>query len=261
MKIAEFTQGFEIEQECLPVRIDSKDGEAVLCIHGYTSYPGIYKPLVPALTKAGFAVSVPRLPGHGTIGKDLLTCRAEDWLRTCIDEYIDLKSRYKKVYVLGQSMGGLIGLILARMFEPAGLILLSPAILVQNKLLPLTPFLSLFIKSYPAKFNEDWSIPVHPRIKEEYWNHRWVAPAAELLKLIRMTRKNLKYITAPVFCLIAGKDKSVKPGAGDYIFNRIQSKDKKLKVLENSVHNIMAGACIAEAVEAVCSWLQSCSET
>ena len=261
MKVFEFDKGFAIEKDCLPVRIDRKSENAALCIHGYVSYPGIYGPLVPALEQAGFAVSVPRLPGHGTNRQDLLASKAGDWLRVCVDEYIDLKSRYKNVYIVGQSMGALIALILARMFSPAGLVLLSPAILVKNKLLPFTPFFGLFIKSYPAEFEEKWARPAQPRLKTEYWNRRWVAPAAELYKLVRQARKYLKHVSAPVYCLMAGKDNSVKPEAGNYIFDRIKSTEKQMKLLENSVHNIMAGGCYEEAVKLVCGWLQTCSSS
>ncbi len=259
MKTPDLPAGFVIENDCLPRRISAKGDRAVLCIHGYTSYPAIYDPLVPKLEKAGFSVSVPRLPGHGTTGKDFLRSGARDWIRTCIDEYINLKSEYSEVHVLGQSMGGLLCLILGGMFKPASITLLSPAISVTNSLIKITPVARLFIKRYAAEFEDNWVRPYLERIKKEYWDWRWIAPAAELYKLIKKAKKSLKNITSPLFCIMAGKDDSVKPKAGQMILDGIKSEVKKMITLENSVHNLMMGECLEEVIGEVSGWLQSFS--
>ena len=86
--------------------------ECWLLIHGYRGYPGeLVRPAVN-LYEAGFDVYVPRLPGHGTCGKDFVRSGSEDWLGVIRNAIDDLKDRYEKVNLLGHSMGTAIAAIL-----------------------------------------------------------------------------------------------------------------------------------------------------
>ena len=96
---------------------------AVLIIHGYTGAPFEMSYLAERLNKAGFTVSVPRLPGHGTNGRDFLESGWKDWLRACVDAYLNLKAYYKTVYITGLSMGGVLTILLAAKFKPEKIIL------------------------------------------------------------------------------------------------------------------------------------------
>ncbi|BBE31083.1 hypothetical protein OSSY52_12240 [Tepiditoga spiralis] len=120
--------------------------EAVLLIHGYTGTPHDMRYLGHMLHKAGFTVSIPRLPGHGTNSIDFQNSNWKDWLRKVTDEYIDLKYKYKEVYISGLSMGGVLTLILASKFKPKKIALAAPAIEAKNKKIKITPFLKYFIK-------------------------------------------------------------------------------------------------------------------
>ena len=57
-----------------------KSRKAVLLIHGFTGYPGEMVRPAEDLYLAGFDVFVPRLPGHGTTGKDFMKSGKEDWV-------------------------------------------------------------------------------------------------------------------------------------------------------------------------------------
>ena len=257
MKISAIKRNFIFEEEMLPIYKEGNTDDAVLCIHGFTSYPGIFNEAVKSFNNAGFTASALRLPGHGTNGKDFQKARARDWLRVCIEEYLNLKSKYERVFLCGQSLGGVLALILGELFQPAGIALLSPAIFVKNKLLLLTPVLQLFIKKIYRDFEDKWEIPVIQRLKKEYWNYSWTKPSAEMLKLIRKAKRSLKKIDSPLFCILAGLDRTIKETTGVYIENKIKSSIKQTEVMNKSVHNILAGAERFQVIEKVTTWFQS----
>jgi len=111
----------------LPIRMDPAGArEAVLLLHGFMGYPGELEPLANGLAGAGYAVSVPRLPGHGTGRRDFLLTGAEDWARRAYDAYLELRAEYEIVHVGGHSMGGLLASSIAVSFGLPRLILLAP---------------------------------------------------------------------------------------------------------------------------------------
>ena len=90
-----------------------KSDKAVLCIHGYTGYPGEVVRPARDLYEAGFDIYAPRLPGHGTSGDDFSKVKYQDLISVPIKAAKDLLGRYKEVYVFGHSMGGGIAINLA----------------------------------------------------------------------------------------------------------------------------------------------------
>src|SRR5687768_7635831 len=87
------------------------------------------RPLAEALAAAGFAVELPRLPGHGTTVDDMLTTSWADWSAAIEQCYAELSARCDKVVVSGLSMGGtLVSWLASRHPEVAGLVVVNPAV-------------------------------------------------------------------------------------------------------------------------------------
>src|SRR6478672_7114068 len=99
-----------------------------LCLHGFTGNPSSMRGLAEAFAAAGFAVELPRLPGHGTDIADMLTTSAVDWARAAEEAYVDLAARCDRVVVCGLSMGATLSAWLAtRHPEIAGLVVINGA--------------------------------------------------------------------------------------------------------------------------------------
>lgn len=143
-------------------------GQAVLLIHGYTGGPHDMGYLAQRLQEAGYLVSVPRLPGHGTSLEDFLQSDAHDWLRASLDAFLDLKSEGLPVHIAGLSMGGVLTAILAAYLSPKSAILAAPALLTSNPILPLTPFLKLFIRKWERKRKKPYKDPELTPLADEY---------------------------------------------------------------------------------------------
>src|SRR5262245_31918036 len=71
---------------------------------GFTGNPTTTRPVGEALAKRGFAVSVVRLPGHGTDWRDMLRTRYADWRREVERALDELRGAGKKVILAGLSL-------------------------------------------------------------------------------------------------------------------------------------------------------------
>jgi carboxylesterase len=101
----------------------------VVLVHGLTGMPSELRPIVKHLTKLGYVVETPILPGHGAGHTELLKSTWKDWLR-CVQEAVDaLATRYEKVFVGGLSMGAILSAAVAAQ-DPrvSGIIVMSPTL-------------------------------------------------------------------------------------------------------------------------------------
>jgi haloalkane dehalogenase len=90
------------------------DGEPVLLLHGEPSWSFLYRKMIPLLAGAGLRVVAPDLVGFGRSDKpaeasDHSYARHVEWVRALVFGVLDLR----RVTLVGQDWGGLIGLRLA----------------------------------------------------------------------------------------------------------------------------------------------------
>ncbi|WP_020611570.1 alpha/beta hydrolase [Sediminispirochaeta bajacaliforniensis] len=233
----------------------SAKGRAVLLIHGYTGGPHDMGYLAQRLQEAGYLVSVPRLPGHGTSLEDFLKSDAHDWLRASLDAFLDLKSEGLPVHIAGLSMGGVLTAILAAYLSPKSAILAAPALLTSNPILPLTPFLKLFIRKWERKRKKPCKDPELTPLADEYGRFYTPSTAAELYKLQKFGRKALKKISVPVFTISSKKDKAVPAKVASFVSSSVASQVKEELILAESPH-VVVNDCEKERVaDAIIGWL------
>lgn len=100
---------------------------ALLILHGFSSSPAVYRYLIPEI-KGYDAVVCPVLPGHAQSIEAFSKTKATDWLETATNACEELVKHYKKVDVLGLSLGGLLACKLSQQYALHHLYLLAPAI-------------------------------------------------------------------------------------------------------------------------------------
>ncbi|MBN2677697.1 MAG: alpha/beta fold hydrolase [Anaerolineaceae bacterium] len=199
-----------------------------LLLHGFTATTTEVRLLAGKLHKDGYTISAPLLPGHGTTPVDMNRCKWQDWYGAVESHYLELKQKVDTVFVGGESMGALLGLLLAsRQPGIRGLLCYSPALIVKN--VWLSHFLKYFIQVMPKGGKED-SLP---------WKGYIVNPihaAAQLHKLQLQTRKVLPTITVPTAIFASRIDTSIEPLGAEIVYEKIGSKDKEIHWFNESSH-------------------------
>jgi carboxylesterase len=104
----------------------NKTDRAILLLHGFTSSPAVFRYLIPHI-KHYDALFCPQLPGHGESIAAFSQVKAIDWLNYTKQECAQLFEKYKKVDVLGLSLGGLLACKLSTEFAFNHMFLLAPA--------------------------------------------------------------------------------------------------------------------------------------
>lgn len=247
-------------RDALPIRIDPEGAvEAVLLLHGFSGYPGEFRTLARALAAAGYAVAVPRLPGHGTSRRDFLAAKAEDWARRAYDAYLDLRAEYGTVHVGGHSMGALLAAAIAASFGAPRLILLAPAFELSVRFIRLTPLAAPFARVIRANrplSPADAADPARAALQPEYWADVMLAPAGELERLRRRCRRALRDVASRVLVVVGAEDRTVPVGVVDYI-RRAAPKAASFdsRVLPGAGHVFVFDERADETAEIVRTWM------
>ena len=106
---------------------DIRSDECWLLIHGFRGYPGELVRPAYDLYLAGYDVYVPRFPGMGTSGEDFVASNSADWLKLVNAAISDLKTKYKKVNLLGHSTGAALCGLALKTNEVAKVIYAAPS--------------------------------------------------------------------------------------------------------------------------------------
>ncbi len=244
----------------LPIRIDPPGAtEAFLLIHGFTGYPAELSVLARTLADAGYAVQVPRLPGHGDCRTDFYSTRAEDWVRHCYDCYLNLQAEYPVVHVGGHSMGGLLASATAAAFGAPKLVLLAPAFLLtprisfMNKLLAkIRPFIergrlqTAFFDKYPER----------QILHKEYWADDHVGPTIQLVRLQHRCTLNLPRVRSDILLVAGGMDPTVPPAVVPWVQKlALNAASISTHIIEDAMHCFTFDSHAETTSEIVRSWL------
>ena len=207
-----------------------------LLVHGFTGSPPEMRPLGDYLHQRGLTVSGPLLPGHGTTIDEMNRSRWTEWANHVETAYQELSDRCDAVFVAGLSMGAVLSLYLAadRPGIP-GVVLYSPAVWPENRLIILTPILKHFIKKMAKSDESDLTDPEAELLIWSYEENPAVA-GHEFYKLLIRVRRVLPQVTQPLLIIHSTGDTAILPTSAPRTYQRVGSTDKELITLQNSGH-------------------------
>ncbi len=247
--------------KCLPIELANNSDEAVLCIHGFPATPHSFSYTAEKLHAQGYDVYVPLLPGFGTSVDEFLETNFFQWYQWLEEYYKDLCCKYKKVTIVGCSMGGALALKLAEDFSaqsqnnPKGVITIGAPVFLHR------PSAGAFRGSALIIRVAGWVKPaIRPRLADgEHTNspgvdgelnwvgYRGVFPKQgySLLMGLREIRRNLSNITAPLLILHSPKDKTVSYKNMKYIAkhasnSEVSTKSYPMKEQNHTCHTLMS---------------------
>ncbi|MDR1767878.1 MAG: alpha/beta fold hydrolase [Propionibacteriaceae bacterium] len=211
------------------------DGDiGVLFCHGFTSSPWSLREWALTTLAAGYRVSLPRLPGHGTTWRELHATGWEDWY-ACVDrEFRVLRRDCRQVFVAGLSLGGALALRLAEKHpdDVAGLLLVNPAVAAANPAAGLAGLLQWVLPSVKS-IGSDIAMP---GVEEHAYDRTSVKATASMLRLWTHIRSCLDLVTCPLLLFRSATDHVVPKASSDFILSHVSSQDIAERVLLRSYH-------------------------
>ncbi len=212
----------------------------VLVCHGFTAQPKTVNYIAPFLTSAGLDFEIPLLRGHGTVWTDLRNVKWQDWLEDALTAYTSLEARCDQVAVVGHSMGGLVAAQIATQKPVSSLVLVAPAFTFSS---PLAPFVGL-LQNIIKDFKGDGSAILDPVLRAEAeaeqitYQQFPTAAFGQLYQMASLTSKMLGEIKAPTLIVHSLKDTVIPPKAADLALERISSRIKRIRWLQNCNHEV-----------------------
>lgn len=212
------------------------DGGAVgvLVLHGFTGQPRSVTPWARELADAGYTVSVPRLPGHGTRWEDLAVTRFADWYSEADRAFTALREICERVAVAGLSMGGTLSLRLAerRPEEVAALLLVNPSVHTERFDRHLLPVARRLLKKFPGIVNDI----KRPGQDEGGYDSMPLNAFHSLQQAWGEVKADIGAIVAPMLVMHSREDHVVEPSNSAWILEHVSSAVREEVWLEDSYH-------------------------
>lgn len=223
-------------------------GAAVLLLHGYLGCRRDFNDLPERLAARGFHVRAARLPGHGTTPLELEQQTPDTMIEGARAELARLHERFEDVYVVGFSMGGTLGTLLAAEGGVEGLVLVAPYYAIRYHWWYVLP-----VETWHGMLG--WTVPYFPRrrmfiqvnreeAKDEILSY-WVAPSKSARMLIRLARRGrrpevLERVTCPVLMLVTDGDEAASPGRARKAYATMQPGRGELVTMpERNNHHLL----------------------
>jgi esterase/lipase/1-acyl-sn-glycerol-3-phosphate acyltransferase len=226
------------------VLIDAKNSIGLVFSHGYMAAPAEAKHLAAYLFDKGINVYVPRLRGHGTAPEALQYITEIEWEVDFERAFTAMRQVSEKVFIGGFSTGGLLALLLAAKYPVDGVMVINSALKLNNlKVSYVVPSLHAFnemISYLHAKGIGEWVENNSENPDINYAKHP-LKSIAQMEKVMTKTDKILENITAPILVLQGDNDSVVNPKSAQLIYDRVQSKWKKLVLVPRNNHTIIIG--------------------
>jgi carboxylesterase len=206
----------------------------VLLCHGFTGSPASMRPWAEHLTEQGYAVAVPRLPGHGTSWQELNRTTWSDWYAEVERAFEKLRADCEQVVVGGLSMGGGLALALAAEHgdDVAGVVLVNAAVANADRRLVALPVLKHVVPSLAGLGNDI----KREGVDEHGYDRTPLRALAALVTAWRQLREDLPKVTQPILLFRSAEDHVVDPSSARIIRERVSSRDVTERVLHNSYH-------------------------
>lgn len=244
----------------------------LLVVHGLAEHSGRYMNVVNHFVPLGYAVYGLDHIGHGkSEGTRVYVDRFADYTDT-LKRYFDsirLEHPDKPVFLVGHSLGGLIGALylLEHQDELAGAVLSGPLVKMSDDLSPVVVFMGKLLSTLTPKAGlmalDAQGVSRDPAVVQAYINDPLVHTgkmtarlAGELVKAVQHVNAEAAKITLPILIVQGSGDKLVNPAGAKLLYDTVSSADKTLKIYEGFYHEVFNEPERAQVLSDVEAWLE-----
>lgn len=217
-----------------PFALHSDREDIVLLLHGWTGSPSHFRLLADDLAAAGFGVTVPLLPGHGTSIEAILQVGWRDWVRAAAEAADDVLASGARLHLGGLSMGGLLAILLATSFQATSLTTINTPMRTFEWRVHFSPL----VKGSARVIEEDEPERVAAFASEFDWGYQGtpIGAVADLYLLMRAARRALPKVGIPTLVVQSHADETVRPVSGSIVYDGVGAPVRRLLWLRESSH-------------------------
>lgn len=205
----------------------------ILALHGFSGSCFEMRELSTRLHADGYSVMGSALAGHGTHPGRLAGISADDFFAAAQEAYEHARSRFRRLVVIGNSMGGTLGLHLAAQHAFDGLVTIAAPVFMSP----------LVTRSIPLA--RQWSPWRNLLSNLAAWRGHVVGyrstPISSLeafLQVLERVKGELSSVRVPLLMLHSKRDETVPVENARYIYDRVNSSIKRLRILSQGPHLI-----------------------
>lgn len=210
---------------------EGKKPYVVLMLHGFTGNTSDVRQLGRYLEKHDIPSYSFNYEGHGEAPEKILKSSPYIWYKQVVDTYDELKKQYDRVFVVGLSIGGVLGLRLTLDREVEALATVcSPMSLKTNDEL-LENF-----KTYARMFKSRFEQKDEGEIEKEINLLSDESVFEDIRSFIMSVRDDLDEIYVPMFIAQGEKDVVIDQGSAKIIYDTVDSDDKNIIYYKDSGH-------------------------
>ncbi len=244
----------------------------LLVVHGLGEHSGRYMNVVNHFVPLGYAVYGLDHFGHGqSEGARVFVERFVDFTDT-VKMYFDQIRAWqpgKPIFLVGHSMGGLIGCayLLDHQEGLTGAVISAPAIKIADDISPATMVAGRLFSAIAPKLGimalDATAICSDPAVVQAYlddplvYNGKITARlAAEMLGAMQRVTREVSTIRLPLLIVQGTADRLVDPGGAKMLFEQAAAKDKTLKTYDGFYHEVFNEPGRAQVLGDVQVWLE-----
>ena len=190
-----------------------------LIIHGFNGTTSDVEPLSEYLQSKGFITFCPSLKSSVENRRTFSNTSYRDWIESAESGLIYLKSKCKKIVIIGLYMGGLIAINFATRFKNFGVITINVPIYHWDM---KSIYYNILIDFKTKDFN---NMKRYAKTSTEFS----ISKLVNFGMFLRKTKHILEEVKTPIFIAQSLKDDTVNYKSAEYIYKRVSSN---LKVLE-----------------------------
>jgi carboxylesterase len=227
--------------------------------HGFTCNPEEMRSLADYLCALGYSVYAVRLSGHGTHPKDLADVTWQDWLADIKKAYKEVKKKCDKVFLIGQSLGGMLSLTAGGVLDVDGIVSLS------------APYTQYTNKDLLSHVFLDWTRPMIHKvgvkehaelgIRREKDYPAYAAYPQQIFRQIYALsialEEALPFVKAPTLLMQSKRDDTIPAGSLKKYQRRLKKSQVETVLLENLSHGITMDADREEAFKIIAAFLEA----
>jgi carboxylesterase len=203
-----------------------------LVLHGFTGTPQSMRGLAKAFAAEGYAVELPRLPGHGTSVDDMATTTFADWSGAVEHAYNDLSGRSERIVVAGLSMGATLAAWLAvRHPEIAGLVVINGAFAPPEP--DMRAGIEQLVAQGVARIAGPGNDVADPDQTELAYSEVSPPQLLSLLDELDTLQSELPQIRCPSLVITSDNDHVVPPGSSDHYAAHVGGPVERMRLVRS----------------------------